>query len=109
MVKKKYSILIQKGVIWPAFAGFWASWAPPNERSRLIGLANAGSQIGNVYNSYCSPTELCNGEFFFHHTITITSGITFIRKKYLKRHLKFKKTLYLKYFPTFGILLKYFI
>lgn len=41
-----------KGVIWPAFAGFWASWAPPNERSRLIGVANAGSQIGNVLNQY---------------------------------------------------------
>lgn len=36
------------GVIWPAFAGFWASWAPSTERSRLIGTANAGSQIGNV-------------------------------------------------------------
>lgn len=37
-----------KGVIWPAFAGFWASWAPTNERSRLIGTGNAGAQIGNV-------------------------------------------------------------
>lgn len=36
------------GVIWPAFAGFWASWAPSNERSRLIGTGNAGAQIGNV-------------------------------------------------------------
>jgi MFS family permease len=35
-------------VIWPAFAAFWSGWAPPNERSRLIGIANAGSQIGNV-------------------------------------------------------------
>lgn len=25
-----------------------AAWAPPNERSRIIGIANAGSQIGNV-------------------------------------------------------------
>jgi MFS family permease len=36
------------GVVWPAFAGFWANWAPPAERSRLIGIANAGAQIGNV-------------------------------------------------------------
>ena len=37
------------GCIWPAFAGFWSSWAPAGERSRLIGTANAGSQIGNVF------------------------------------------------------------
>ena len=36
------------GCIWPAFAGFWSGWAPAAERSRLIGTANAGSQIGNV-------------------------------------------------------------
>ena len=26
----------------------WGAWAPPNERSRLAGIANAGAQIGNV-------------------------------------------------------------
>lgn len=53
MIIIKYEFLIKiKGVIWPAFAGFWASWAPPNERSRLIGVANAGSQIGNVLNQF---------------------------------------------------------
>lgn len=36
------------GAIWPAFSGFWANWAPPAERSKLIGISNAGSQIGNV-------------------------------------------------------------
>mgnify|MGYP000386211340 CR=1 FL=1 len=26
----------------------WAYWAPAHERSRLVGIGNAGSQIGNV-------------------------------------------------------------
>ena len=29
-------------------SSLWAFWAPPAERSRLVGVANAGSQIGNV-------------------------------------------------------------
>ncbi len=29
-------------------SSLWAYWAPPSERSRLVGIANAGSQIGNV-------------------------------------------------------------
>ena len=27
----------------------WSAWAPPTERSRLAGIANAGAQIGNVF------------------------------------------------------------
>lgn len=30
----------------------WPFWAPPDERSTIIGLANAGSQIGNVTIAY---------------------------------------------------------
>lgn len=37
-----------KGLIWPTFAGFWTSWVPIAEHGRLIGLAYAGSQIGNA-------------------------------------------------------------
>lgn len=29
-------------------SSLWAYWAPPAERSRLVGVANAGAQIGNV-------------------------------------------------------------
>jgi ACS family sodium-dependent inorganic phosphate cotransporter-like MFS transporter 5 len=29
-------------------SSLWAYWAPAHERSRLVGIANAGSQIGNV-------------------------------------------------------------
>jgi predicted MFS family arabinose efflux permease len=36
------------GLYWPAIASLWAQWAPPEERSRLIGFANSGAQIGNV-------------------------------------------------------------
>lgn len=36
------------GAFWPSMSSLWAYWAPPHERSRLVGIANAGSQIGNV-------------------------------------------------------------
>ncbi|CAL1531202.1 unnamed protein product [Lymnaea stagnalis] len=36
------------GVMYPAAQAFWASWAPPNERSRLIGFSYAGGQFGNA-------------------------------------------------------------
>jgi MFS transporter, ACS family, solute carrier family 17 (sodium-dependent inorganic phosphate cotransporter), member 5 len=36
------------GVFWPGMSSLWANWAPPSERSRLVGLANSGSQIGNI-------------------------------------------------------------
>lgn len=36
------------GAFWPAMSTLWAHWAPPTERSRLAGIANAGAQIGNV-------------------------------------------------------------
>lgn len=37
-----------EGVMYPAAQAFWASWAPPNERSRLIGFSYAGGQFGNA-------------------------------------------------------------
>ena len=37
-----------KGVLWPCIATVWAHWAPPFERSRLVGIGNSGSQIGNA-------------------------------------------------------------
>jgi MFS family permease len=39
---------VAHGSFWPACATLWSHWAPPHERSRLAGVANAGSQIGNV-------------------------------------------------------------
>lgn len=33
---------------WPSMSTLWSAWAPPTERSRLAGIANAGAQIGNV-------------------------------------------------------------
>lgn len=39
---------VAHGVFWPAMSSLWAYWAPPAERSRLVGVANAGAQIGNV-------------------------------------------------------------
>lgn len=39
---------VSHGAFWPSMSSLWAFWAPPHERSRLVGIANAGSQIGNV-------------------------------------------------------------
>lgn len=39
---------IGQGVVWPAMHALWAFWAPPEERSKLIGFTFAGAQIGNV-------------------------------------------------------------
>ena len=39
---------VSHGAFWPAMSSLWAHWAPKNERSKLVGIANAGSQIGNV-------------------------------------------------------------
>ncbi|BFZ22763.1 hypothetical protein BsWGS_25802 [Bradybaena similaris] len=37
-----------EGVVYPAAQALWANWAPPNERSRLIGFSYAGGQFGNA-------------------------------------------------------------
>ena len=42
------NLLILKILFFNLKNWFQAHWAPPNERSRLVGIANAGAQIGNV-------------------------------------------------------------
>lgn len=37
-----------EGVVFPAMHCLWSKWAPPLERSKLIGFTYAGAQIGNV-------------------------------------------------------------
>ncbi|KAK3725730.1 hypothetical protein RRG08_012812 [Elysia crispata] len=37
-----------EGVMYPAAQALWACWAPPHERSRLIGFSYAGGQFGNA-------------------------------------------------------------
>lgn len=39
---------IGQGVVFPAMHTIWAKWAPPLERSKLMGFTYAGAQIGNV-------------------------------------------------------------
>lgn len=36
------------GSFWPSASSFWAYWAPPSERSVLIGTSSAGSRVGNI-------------------------------------------------------------
>ncbi|KAK7092723.1 hypothetical protein V1264_008424 [Littorina saxatilis] len=40
-------------VMYPACQALWARWAPPHERSRLIGFSYAGKLIGRIRN--CVP------------------------------------------------------
>ena len=44
----RFFIGLSHGVVWPALMAIWPFWAPPSERSTLLGFSNAGSQIGNV-------------------------------------------------------------
>lgn len=44
----RFLIGVLQGPIWPTFAGFWAKWAPPSERSTLISIASSGGQFGTV-------------------------------------------------------------
>jgi len=37
-----------QGAMFPVMQDLWSRWAPPLERSKLIGFTYAGSQIGNV-------------------------------------------------------------
>lgn len=39
---------VGEGVMYPAAQALWSRWAPPNERSRLIGFSYAGGQFGNA-------------------------------------------------------------
>ncbi|XP_014680972.1 PREDICTED: sialin-like [Priapulus caudatus] len=37
-----------EGVVFPSMHAVWSHWAPPLERSKLVGFTYAGCQIGNV-------------------------------------------------------------
>lgn len=34
--------------MWPAISSMFIKWATPEEKSRLIGFASAGTNIGNI-------------------------------------------------------------
>lgn len=44
----RFLIGLSHGVVWPALMAIWPYWAPPAERSTILGFSSAGSQIGNV-------------------------------------------------------------
>ncbi|KAK7092722.1 hypothetical protein V1264_008424 [Littorina saxatilis] len=44
---------VGQSVMYPACQALWARWAPPHERSRLIGFSYAGKLIGRIRN--CVP------------------------------------------------------
>ncbi|CAL1540359.1 unnamed protein product [Lymnaea stagnalis] len=53
---------ICQGVVWPAMAVLWATWAPPLERGMLCSLCYAGAQIGNVL-TFPIAAALCENGF----------------------------------------------
>jgi MFS transporter, ACS family, solute carrier family 17 (sodium-dependent inorganic phosphate cotransporter), member 5 len=54
----RFVIGVFHGLYWPAMSTMWSFWAPPTERSRLVGFANGGTQIGNVV-SLTTSAFLC--------------------------------------------------
>jgi ACS family sodium-dependent inorganic phosphate cotransporter-like MFS transporter 5 len=48
LIACRFLIGIAHGVVWPAMMALWPYWAPPAERSTILGFSSAGSQIGNV-------------------------------------------------------------
>ena len=48
--------------MWPTMMGTWAKWAPPNERSSLLGISNAGGQVGIIV-GFSLGGYLCSNGF----------------------------------------------
>ena len=74
----------------PGMSNLWAYWAPPDERSRLIGMSHSGGQIGNIL-ALLSGGYLCYFEFghgwsfTFYHLRFFISAINSIFLIFLKR------------------------
>jgi ACS family sodium-dependent inorganic phosphate cotransporter len=57
-------------------SSIWAYWAPPNERSRLTGIANAGSWFGSIIALPLAGYLCANGGW--HSIFYIFSVLSFI-------------------------------
>lgn len=44
----RFLIGVSHGMMWPAISAIFVKWAPPFEKSRIIGFSSSGSNIGNV-------------------------------------------------------------
>ncbi|CAF0770185.1 unnamed protein product [Brachionus calyciflorus] len=44
----RFLIGVSHGMMWPAISAMFIKWAPPFEKSRIIGFASSGANIGNV-------------------------------------------------------------
>jgi MFS family permease len=44
----KENIFLKKGLVWPAISDIFIRWVPVAEKSRLIGFASAGNNLGNI-------------------------------------------------------------
>ena len=39
---------VAHGCVWPAVSHLYVNWAPPLEKSRMIGFSSSGVNIGNI-------------------------------------------------------------
>jgi MFS family permease len=53
-----------KGLAFPTYSAYYVNWAPPLEKSRLIGLTVAGGPIGSFI-SLIFGGFLCNNGFYY--------------------------------------------
>lgn len=44
----RFFIGVLQGLFWPSTSALWSCWAPPAERTMLVGLSNSGSWVGTI-------------------------------------------------------------
>lgn len=48
LTKNLFLMINYKGPCFPSLGTLWSHWVPPNERSRILGIATSGVQLGNI-------------------------------------------------------------
>lgn len=81
----KITLLNIKGLVWPAISDIFIRWVPVAEKSRLIGFASAGNNLGNIIalplGSYLCESGFDNGWgsiFYIYGLIGIAWFILFV-------------------------------
>jgi MFS family permease len=62
------------GPVLPSLGSIWGHWAPTAERSRLIGIAMSGLQIGNII-SMPIIGQMCVSEIFGWSSVFYLFGL----------------------------------
>jgi ACS family sodium-dependent inorganic phosphate cotransporter-like MFS transporter 5 len=59
------------GVFWPSVSSIFIYWTPPAERSRLVGMASAGSWVGNIIALPFAGFLCTNGDYDFFEILIL--------------------------------------